>query len=274
MKVIILGNGYMANEIKQYIPEARIISSSAYNYHCPKVLQNLLYVGQYTHVINCSGFTGRPNVDEAEHKVDECMYLNVVSPKMVADVCDEVGVTLIHLSSGCIYSGYGRVYTEEDKPDFGIYDQSSTYSKSKHMFELVTRRNKLFILRLRMPFSKVGDERSYLTKIHKYDNLIDYKNSKSSTEDVSLFIKTLIDKEMIPNGQDIYNVVNGDPLYTSSVVDIMQECGYNNPNWKFVPLSDLDIVAPRSNCQLNNIKALTVYPLRSEKDALLDLLSK
>ena len=79
---------------------------------------------------------------------------------------------------------------------------------------------------------------------------------------------------MIPNGQDIYNVVNGDPLYTSSVVDIMQECGYNNPNWKFVPLSDLDIVAPRSNCQLNNIKALTVYPLRSEKDALLDLLSK
>jgi hypothetical protein len=63
-------------------------------------------------------------------------------------------------------------------------------------------------------------------------------------------------------------VVNPNPLGTSYVVDIMDQFGIRNPNWKIVDLKDLDIVAPRSNCVLNGDKANGIYQMRDEEDII------
>lgn len=277
-KISILGSGYLANKIADFLASKAeysvvIIPSSALNYHDRKTIWRHLINEEPDIVINCSGFTGRPNIDEAETKKEECWELNVTSPLQVAELCKSIGIKHIHISSGCIYTGYEKEFTEEDTPNFGLWDESSFYSKTKHAFEVLSKNMPSKVVRLRMPISGMDKKRCYLSKIAQYDNLIDYKNSKTSINDLCGFMYALItDPNVGWTNQDIYNVVNSDPLSTRSVCELMFLAKKHNPNWNFVSIDKIPIVAPRSNCVLDNSKASALYPLRSEFDALVDCL--
>lgn len=280
-KILILGSGYLGGKIYKHLTDIYIgeepavylvkAGTKSLNYHDRKTFWKMLHNLEPDVVINCSGFTGRPNIDEAESKKEECWRLNVTSPLQVAELCHKAGVRLIHVSSGCIYTGYDKVFTEEDKPNFGIWNDSSFYSKTKHAFEDLSVGHPMDILRIRMPLS--GDnERCYLSKIKNYDKLIDYANSKTYIPDLCGFIAALIDIENRPwKEQEIYNIVNPEPLTTSQVCEIMFFAKQHNPNWDFVPIEEIPILAPRSNCILDSSKAATIYPLRTELEALIDL---
>ena len=66
-------------------------------------------------------------------------------PARLAQVCANLGVKLVHVSSGCIYDGYEKDFTEEDPPNFcweadkrywkerDSHLRSSFYSSSKTM---------------------------------------------------------------------------------------------------------------------------------------------
>ena len=102
-------------------------------------------------VVNCAGFTGKPNVDECEVRKEECFIQNSILPRDIEEVCKLKRVNLIHVSSGCIYTGYDKDYTEEDEPNFGMFDSdSSFYSKSKHAGELNLDTNFTNIIRIRI----------------------------------------------------------------------------------------------------------------------------
>jgi dTDP-4-dehydrorhamnose reductase len=279
-KILILGNGYIGNYLNNYLTtqghEVKIVDSSDLNYHDRRTLWMEL-VAHYdpSLVINCSGFTGRPNIDEAETKKDQCWHLNVTSPMQCAELCAKAGKHYIHIGSGCIYTDYDKEYTEEDAPNFGLFsNDSSFYSKTKHAFELMTTHLPIKIIRIRMPISGLNDSRSYLSKIKKYDKLIDYKNSKTYIPDLCIFVNKLISN---PNThwdkQDIYNVVNPEPLDTKALAEIMNSYKEGNPNWEFVPIDEIPIVAGRSNCILNNEKAMKIHPMRSEKLILQEVLN-
>ena len=121
-----------------------------------------------------------------------------------------------------------------------------------------------------MPISGIVDDRSYLTKILKYDNLVNYKNSKTSVRDLGIFIYKLINSPSVTWGvQDIYNVVNPEPLDTKEVVELMKNAGVSNNNWNWVDIESLKLTAPRSNCILDNTKANAIYKLPSETDAII-----
>lgn len=277
-KILILGNGYIGKHVyssldKKY--DRRIISSGMVNYHDINTFKKYLFNNGITHVVNCSGFTGRPNIDEAEKKKSLCWDLNVTSPLKIARICSKIGKPLIHINSGCIYTGYEKEYRENDEPNFGLFnDESSFYSKTKHAFELESRDCFFKLLRIRMPLSSVNDERSFLTKILNYDNLIDYTNSKTDIEDLCNVIDTLIQKnDWWTTEQDIYNVVNSDPLPTSQVIGIMKDYGIYNENWKFVTMDQLPIKAGRSNCILDNGKLREIYDIQSEESALRKILA-
>jgi dTDP-4-dehydrorhamnose reductase len=61
--------------------------------------------------INCSGFTGRPNVDECELKKEICLELNTKLPTRLSYFCKKNNYWLINISSGCIYTGYEKEFT-------------------------------------------------------------------------------------------------------------------------------------------------------------------
>jgi dTDP-4-dehydrorhamnose reductase len=279
-KILILGNGYIGNHIGNHLMSeghtVKILDSKTLNYHDPKTFwYELNFNFEPDVVVNCSGFTGRPNIDEAESKKEECWRLNVTSPLMCAKLTTDLGKRYIHIGSGCIYTGYEKEFTEDDAPNFGLYtDESSFYSKTKHAFEVLSKHLPISILRIRMPISGLHDARSYLSKIKKYNTLIDYKNSKTYIPDLCEFTNTLIhDVYTMSYTHQIYNVVNPNPLTTKEVVNIMEKYRRNNPEWEFVNITEIPIIAGRSNCVLDNTKASTIMKMRDEQEILEEVLN-
>ena len=273
--ILLLGKGYIGKWLGfrlSGIPKFNIfhVSREDLDYHDMISLKKYLLINKIDYVINCSGFTGRPNVDEAETKKEECWSLNVVIPVVITELLQDLEIKYVHISSGCIYSGYEKAYTEEDEPNFGLLAYSSYYSKSKHAFEMSVKDKDIKILRIRMPVCyDLTNPRNYLKKIMDYPNLVDYRNSKTLIPELCLFVQALlINDEISWEGCDIYNVVNPDPLSTKEVVEHLNQMNENywkvlNPNW--VNIEDLDIVAPRSNCILNNSKADKIFKLSPER---------
>jgi dTDP-4-dehydrorhamnose reductase len=266
--ILILGKGYMGKAIQNRLG-CQLQSSKELNYHDPTTLRKFILNNDIKIVINCSGFTGRPNVDEAETKKELCWELNVLSPLRVNRLCNELDVKYIHISSGCIYEGYHSDWSELDKPNFGLFqNHSSFYSKSKHAFEIFSEDLSNIILRIRMPVGHDISGRNYLTKISKYTNLIDYLNSKTYIPDLCEVVYKLCFDNIKLNSREIINVVNPEPLTTGKVCEIMKKYGFHNSNWKFVPLSELGTVANRSNCVLNSEKVNRIHQMLTETEMI------
>ena len=113
--ILVLGQtGYIGtqfiNELKYRNLSYRGISRVNIDYTNYSALYSLLTTdvarNNFELVINCSGYIGRPNVDACEDHKAETIEGNVVLPKMISDVCSDVGIPLMHISSGCIYNGY------------------------------------------------------------------------------------------------------------------------------------------------------------------------
>lgn len=271
-KVLILGKGYVGSYLLANMEKNPAISVECYSkadidYTDEYYLHDLLKEHQIDYLINAQGFTGRPNVDQAEIMKEDCWKYNVQIPLMFSRVCKRFDVQPIHISSGCIFTGYSKAWSEADNPNYGVFNpDASFYSKSKHAFESVNDFG--ITIRIRMPFCDVLHDRSYLTKIHKYDNLIQAVNSKTYIPELVDFIETLVEDER--TGTDTIHLCNPVPLDTKSVIDIMKRYGLENPNWKFVDFAELGCKANRSNCTLDTTKIREEYGyiLSTEEEAL------
>ena len=274
-RVLILGAGYIGQQL--FDSMMRDLSSSDacwlkskkdLDYTNKAVLNRFVVDSDVTHIVNCSGFTGVPNVDECEARKVECWHYNVIVPAVISTVAQHHSLSLINISSGCIYTGYEKDWTEEDQPNFGIFDSTSSfYSRSKHAFELSN--NYGLTIRIRMPICGTDSPRSFLNKIRKYNNLVNFQNSKTYVPELLDFVKVIVDRplDMSP---DIVNFVNPDPLWTSSVCDILEDWSVENDNWNFVDIDTLNLAAPRSNCILSTNKLRDVYgfEMMTEHDAV------
>jgi dTDP-4-dehydrorhamnose reductase len=272
--VLILGAGYVGTELFSWVNKDKnnywLYSRKDLDYSDQSTLSKFLLNNKIEYVINCSGFTGRPNVDEGEIKKKECWELNVLLPLKISKICKTLNINYIHISSGCIYSGYEKEFTEEDEPNFGLYDHSSFYSKSKHAFE--TLNDFGCTIRVRMPFSDSLHERSYITKILRYDNLVNYKNSKTYIPDLCNFIEYIVNNNINANKIGVINFVNPEAKDTEFLVERMKIFNsYQNKNWKFVDIENINIIAPRSNCVLSIDKLKNMFPdfhIETEADAI------
>lgn len=266
-RVAVLGSGYIGTYLKQLNKghyEIKCYSKSHDHYDRPELLMDILEKYKPDYVINACGYTGRPNVDSCEKHKSKCWELNVSLPVMVATVCKSMRIPCIHISSGCIYTGYDKDYTEKDPPNFGMYnDGSSWYSKTKHAAEIAMKNTDAYILRIRMPFDSTDNDRNFLCKILKYENLIRYDNSMTCVEDFVEFIEGFLDRlrvelNSLPWNRNlrpgVFNVCNPGSTSIYDVVREFKHTGIGNSNWKFVDVKDLDLKANRSNCILDCTK--------------------
>tara|TARA_B100000287_G_scaffold429701_1_gene483519 strand:+ start:2429 stop:3340 length:912 start_codon:yes stop_codon:yes gene_type:complete len=261
--IFILGaSGYVGQQFAYELDTRGIeymeISREEYNYYNYDVFSRMLENIRPQFVINCAGYTGKPNVDACELFQEETFTGNVTLPAILAKACDMNGVPWGHVSSGCIYNGYDKAFTEEDDPNF-CFDKPpcSHYSGTKALGEQRIQEigGKYFIWRLRIPFDQYDSPRNYLTKVQKYDKLLDMENSISHRAD---FAKYCIDLWLNDCDYGIYNVVNTNPVTTKRVTEEIKK--HLNPNLKFKFFRDeddfMEIAAqtPRSNCVLDNTK--------------------
>lgn len=249
---LILGKGFVGCRLKTYLDSidycSLIASKQDLDYSNPRTLAKYIIDNRVSIVINCSGYTGVPNVDACESNKDICWLYNVTVPNIITNTCKDLTIPCIHVSSGCIYTGYEKQFTETDTPNFGLYNNdSSFYSKSKHAFETIVDLEYSAILRIRMPFTDAIEPKNYLYKIFKYNNLISFDNSLTNIDELNIFIFKLI-QDFKPGR---YNVVNTKPANAKHIVDIFKKYNKINPDWNFVDMQQLDIVANRSNCVLS-----------------------
>jgi 3,5-epimerase/4-reductase len=232
-------------------------------------------------VINSIGFTGRPNIDGTEREKLHCLITNATVPGILGEVLGERGIPLGHVSSGCIYDGVrsdGLPFREEDPPNFAFsHPRASWYSRTKAMAEtLLYDCPTAIIWRLRIPFDEFDHERNYLSKIMRYERLLEVSNTISQLQEFThTCLETLLRR--FPAG--IYNVVNPGAIKTSEVADAIRRHGLCTKEYQFFENEDDFLSAPgrvkRANCILSSEKLAQMgLGLREIHDALEETLQK
>ena len=267
--ILILGNGFIGSRLYKSLNKSKgtgnitnvqIFSKSDLDYTNVENLYRDDVIAPDI-VINASGFTGQPNVDGCEVNKSECWKLNTQVPVNLYDYCRHNGILFIHISSGCIYSGYDKHYTEEDEPNFGMFsDVSSFYSKTKHAAELLMPLSSdLLTFRIRIPFTQDNTPRNYINKLLNYNDLISMDNSVTCVEEFINMVTTLIHSReiyKIPFGT--YNACNPQPVNAKQVVDILKQHDLVNLDWNFIDIENLSTKANRSNCILSTDKIQSI----------------
>jgi dTDP-4-dehydrorhamnose reductase len=259
--VAIFGAGYVGSNLFKTLQildksEQFLINRGMIDYTNELKLRSFIETCKPDVIVNCVGFTGKPNVDACELNKAETYKLNVQLPILMAKLCEFYNIDFYHISSGCIYSGYEKKYSEKDEPDFGVYNpKSSFYSMTKHAAELnLANFAKTKILRIRMPFCGERNQRNYLMKIRNYDNLLNATNSKTHIPRFCEVLSSLIINKDSYMPKYTLNVCNPEPLSTPEIIDIYRKHGFDNPNWKLIKYEELPIKANRSNCIMDTTK--------------------
>ena len=258
------GSGYVGSAYQALLQRKglafRNLRRADFDYTNPAALTELLRRDKPEFLINAAGYTGKPNVDACELHKTECLFGNGVLPGLVAQACTDAGVPWGHVSSGCIYTGArpdGTGFTETDTPNFTFRTNNcSFYSGTKALGEeVLASRPDVYVWRLRIPFNEVDNPRNYLTKLLRYNTLLEAANSISQLEEFVAATFACWEKR-VPFG--IYNVTNPGQVTTREVVDLIKQSGVSNKDFKFftdeAEFMRTAAKTPRSNCVMTSAK--------------------
>ena len=253
--ITLLGHGYIGNGIAKALLEAGV--PFAWPHHGDEWEPSGV-------IINAAGYTGTPNVDACEDNKADCIYGNVAWPLLVESKAG--GLPVIHISSGCVYTGYkDGGWLETDSPNFG-FPNGSFYAGCKAVSQNLFENwfsGKSYLLRIRMPLDAREHPKNFLTKLRKYPKLIDVRNSLSRVRDVAAAVVYFAQK-LPPAG--VYNLCNPGSVTTREVADFL---GLQK-EWFTEEEFAASVKAPRSFCVLNTDKMQAIYRLPQIWDALHD----
>lgn len=102
-------------------------------------------------VIHCAAYTA---VDAAEENEELCRKVNAEGPQNIANVCKELDIRMIQVSTDYVFSGEGTHFW---KPE-DVCEPQSVYGRTKYQGELAVRNTleKYFIVRIAWVFGVNG----------------------------------------------------------------------------------------------------------------------
>jgi 3,5-epimerase/4-reductase len=273
MKILIYGRGYLGEHFLKYLNEQgeEALFGEADIANIDQVRKDIS-----THspniILNCAGKTGRPNVDWCDDHQEETIYSNVTGPLILLQAVTEADIKLVHLGSGCVYDGNndGKGFTEKDEPNF----EGSFYSKTKAWSEKMLNEFPVLQLRLRMPIDGNAGPRNFISKITKYEKVINVPNSMTVIEDL-----LPASYELMKQGETgIFNMTNPGAIDHKTILEMYQEIA--DPTYKFEIMSVEEMYekyakAGRSNCLLDASKLESKgIHMRPIKEAIRDCIEK
>ncbi len=290
--ILLLGaTGYIgqafATEITRRGAPFRAVSRREVDYTRFEPLLALLRETRPEFLINCAGYTGKPNVDACESAKADTLLGNALLPQTLAHACAAASVPWGHVSSGCIYTGAkvsgddgvchvepdltepgvhrlilekrDRVhgFTELDPPNFSFRSPPcSFYSGTKALGEeAIAGVGRSYVWRLRIPFDEFDSPRNYLSKVQRYAKVYDNVNAISHRAD---FVRACLDcwAQRVPWGT--YNVTNPGWVTTREVVALVQKHIAPDRDFQFwendAEFYQVAAKTPRSNCVLDTAK--------------------
>ncbi len=261
MILLLGGTGYVGQAFKNFFQQNNIafqnVSRAERDYTRPEILRQIIIDIKPDFLVNCAGYTGKPNVDACElHKL-ETLEGNVIFPGHIMQICNELQLPWGHVSSGCIYSGNtpdGQGFRETDIPNFDFrHNNCSFYSGTKALAEeILHEADNLYLWRLRVPFSNLADKRNILNKWITYDTLLDVANSLSQVDEFARACYECF-AQKIPFGT--YNMTNPGAITTREATELIKKYGVSDKEFKFFANEEefmkIAATTPRSSCVLN-----------------------
>ena len=263
--ILLLGSsGYVGSAFAQSLTSRELdycgVSRQQVDYTNRDNLVALIRDTNANFLINAAGYTGIPNVDACELHQAECLQGNAVLPGIIREACELCDLPWGHVSSGCIFTGRredGLGFSESDAPNFCFRtNYCSFYSGCKALGEeCLEGADNAFIWRLRIPFSHEDSRRNYVSKLLRYQRLLDAENSISHLHE---FVNACLDCwiKRVPFG--IYNVTNTGSVTTRQVCQLIREHLFPDKRFSFFADEEefMKVAAstPRSNCVLDNSK--------------------
>ena len=264
MILLLGGSGYVGTAFGRYFDshsiDYRSVARAEADYTQRDHLVRLIQQSKATFLINAAGYTGKPNVDACELHKAECLAGNAVLPGIIREACELAGIPWGHVSSGCIFTGCrsdGSGFTEADTPNFSFRTNNcSFYSGCKALGEeCLAGSDSNYIWRLRIPFDHIDSSRNYLSKLMRYERLLDATNSITQLDE---FVDVCWQswQRRIPYG--IYNVTNTGTVTAREVVEHLKRQLGIEKHFEFFSSEEqfMSMVAktPRSNCILDTSK--------------------
>jgi len=217
---------------------------------------------QPDYVINAAGITGKPNVDWCEDNKQQTIRTNIIGTLNLVDLAYLHDIHVTNIGTGCIYQydaqhpmGSGIGFTEEDQPNF----EGSFYSKTKVVLEkLLNNYPNILNLRLRMPISSDLHPRNFVTKITKYQKVVNIPNSMSILDDLLPVAIEMTLRKMKGN----YNFTNPGTISHNEILALYKK--YVDPSFTWINFTLEEqakiLKAPRSNNELDVTKLLSEFP--------------
>lgn len=273
------GSGYIGQAYQKLLNSKGIsfknLQRKDLDYTDVATLSEALNADRPEFLINAAGYTGKPNVDACETDKANCLFGNAILPGRIAEACEITGTPWGHVSSGCIYTGAredGTGFAEDDSPNFSFRQNNcSFYSGTKALGEEILKgRPNVYLWRLRIPFDHIDNSRNYLSKLMRYEHLLEATNSISELNEFAAASFACWEKR-IPFGT--YNLTNPGYVTTREVVDLIQESGVCTKTFHFFE-DETEFMhhaakTPRSNCIMNSTKlAATGITMTPVKEAI------
>ena len=224
-----------------------------------------------THVLDAAGVTGRPNVDWCEDHQVETLRTNVIGTLNLADLCEERGIHCTIYATGCIFHFDEKInrpwpkwdeatrswseipreqqFSEDDVANF----EGSFYSHTKGMVEQMLKSYKqVLTLRVRMPISDDLSPRNFVTKISRYEKVVNIPNSMTILTDLLPVSLSLAERRKV----GIFNFTNPGVISHNQVLDLYKR--FIDPSFTYKNFTIAEqakvIKAERSNNWLDTTK--------------------
>lgn len=285
--ILVIGaNGYVSNHMKSIIRRGYLLKNVTYvpfrSFYdpnkpmsdCVAKIYNSYDISKYKFVINCVGYTGENNIDDAakDENIKKLKDLNVELPIHLAEQLPKSDKVFCQMSTGCIYYSYkknGESWEETDEPTNKDLELFSRYSLSKYLTEktLLDIRDKIYIWRIRLPIDDdFYNKKNYLYKICNYKKILSMDNSYTHMQS---FINSLgyfldVKQEYYSDGgcmeYGVYNMTNLGYTNAKNIFNIIMK---NSIKLPFSPefyesyndfMDNSGVVEHRSNCVLNTSK--------------------
>jgi dTDP-4-dehydrorhamnose reductase len=270
-KILIIGNGFLGRKCAAAWPEAilsdRIITSV-------KDAEDLLDEYKPDSVLNAAGIVGKPNVDWCETHQLETIAGNTTLPIMIAEACQNKGVYLLHMGTGCVFYGYSSDPNGWKESDFG--NPLAVYTRSKYAADLVlSTLPNVGIARIRMPIDWQSSPANLIDKLASYKRVIDVINSVTVVEDMIGVFKQLLEKQ----AAGIFHVTNPGAIKHTEILEMYKEIVDPDHTNEWITEQELVMTGlakkTRSNTilQSGNLEKLGIT-MRPVKEAVRDTLKK
>lgn len=219
-------------------------------------------------VIHCAAWTA-VDAAEDEDKKEKVKLVNVDGTQNIANVCKELDIKMIYISTDYVFNGEG---TEPWQPDCKDYAPQNVYGQTKLDGELAVANtlNKYFIVRIAWVFGKNGNNFiKTMLKVGKNHDQLKVVSDQIGTPTYTFDLAKLLVSMIVTDKYGYYHATNEGGYiswwdFTKEIFKQATEMGYDR-------YSDENItVAPVTTAEYGVSKAKRPFNSRLDKSKLVE----